>query len=60
MADKPVVLLTGAEANELFFRAPEEDLDQAEAYPFMTPVPVPARRPPSKSGHSAQNADCGP
>ena len=28
---------TGAEANELFFRAPEEVLDQAEAYPFMTP-----------------------
>ena len=25
-------------ANELFFRAPEEILDQAEAYPFMTPV----------------------
>ena len=37
-ADKEVVLLTGAEANEIFFRAPDEDLDQAEAYPFMTPV----------------------
>ena len=32
------MLLTGAEANEVFFRAPEEDLDQAEAYPFMTPI----------------------
>ena len=32
------MLLTGAEANEFFFRAPEELLDQAEAYPFMTPV----------------------
>ena len=38
LAGRPVVLLTGAEANEFFFRAPEEDLDQAEAYPFMTPV----------------------
>ncbi len=38
LAGRPVVLLTGANANELFFRAPEEDLDQAEAYPFMTPI----------------------
>ena len=38
LADKDVVLLSGAEANELFFRSPEEQLDQAEAYPFMTPV----------------------
>ncbi|MGA8726109.1 MAG: cytochrome P450 [Acidimicrobiales bacterium] len=38
LADRDVVLLSGAEANELFFRAPEEVLDQAEAYPFMTPV----------------------
>ncbi|MCI3948579.1 MAG: cyp [Acidimicrobiales bacterium] len=38
LADKEVVLLTGAEANELFFRAPEDELDQAEAYPFMTPI----------------------
>ena len=38
LADKDVVLLTGAEANEVFFRASEEDLDQAEAYPFMTPI----------------------
>jgi sterol 14-demethylase len=38
LADQDVVLLTGPEANELFFRAPEEDLDQAEAYPFMTPI----------------------
>ena len=38
LADKDVVLLTGAEANELFFRAPEDELDQAEAYPFMTPI----------------------
>ncbi|MFC4906237.1 cytochrome P450 [Actinomadura gamaensis] len=35
---RPVVQLTGAEANEFFFRAPDEDLDQAEAYPFMTPI----------------------
>jgi sterol 14-demethylase len=38
LADRDVVVLTGAEANELFFRAPEEVLDQAEAYPFMTPI----------------------
>jgi sterol 14-demethylase len=38
LADRDVVLLTGAQANELFFRAPEEQLDQAEAYPFMTPI----------------------
>ncbi|MEX0874019.1 MAG: cytochrome P450 [Actinomycetota bacterium] len=35
---KEVVLLSGAEANEAFFRATEEQLDQAEAYPFMKPI----------------------
>jgi sterol 14-demethylase len=38
LADKEVVLLTGAEANEVFFRASDEELDQAAANPFMTPV----------------------
>jgi len=38
LADKDVVLLTGANANEIFFRAPDEELDQAAAYPFMTPI----------------------
>ena len=38
LADRDVVLLTGAEANEFFFRAEEEELDQAAAYPFMTPI----------------------
>ena len=38
LADKDVVLVTGAEANEAFFRAPDEVLDQAAAYPFMTPI----------------------
>ena len=38
LADKELVLLTGAEANEIFFRASDDDLDQAAAYPFMTPV----------------------
>jgi sterol 14alpha-demethylase len=38
LAGRKVVLLSGAEANEFFFRAPDEDLDQAEAYPFMTPI----------------------
>ncbi len=38
LADKDVVLVTGAEANETFFRAPDSLLDQGEAYPFMTPI----------------------
>jgi sterol 14-demethylase len=38
LADRDVVLVSGAEANEVFFRAPDEVLDQAEAYPFMTPI----------------------
>ncbi|MGU3293437.1 cytochrome P450 [Williamsia sp. M5A3_1d] len=38
LADREIVLVTGATANEEFFRAPEEDLDQAAAYPFMTPI----------------------
>lgn len=38
LADKEVVLVTGAEANEAFFRAPDNVLDQAAAYPFMTPI----------------------
>jgi len=38
LAGRTVVLLTGASASEFFFRAPDEDLDQAGAYPFMTPI----------------------
>ena len=38
LAGKQVVLLSGAEANEFFFRAGDDELDQAEAYPFMTPI----------------------
>ncbi|EHR53658.1 cytochrome P450 [Saccharomonospora marina XMU15] len=38
LADKDVVLLSGASANEFFFRSPDEELDQAEAYPFMKPI----------------------
>ena len=38
LAERDVVLLSGAEANEFFFRSTDEVLDQAEAYPFMTPV----------------------
>jgi len=37
-AGNRVVLLTGVEAQEAFFRATDEQLDQAAAYPFMTPV----------------------
>jgi sterol 14alpha-demethylase len=38
LAGRPVILLSGADANEYFFRAPDTDLDQAAAYPFMTPI----------------------
>jgi sterol 14-demethylase len=38
LAGKQVVFLSGAEANEFFFRSSDEDLDQAAAYPFMTPI----------------------
>ena len=38
LADRDVVLVSGASANEAFFRAPDDVLDQAEAYPFMTPI----------------------
>ncbi len=38
LAERDVVLVTGAEANEVYFRAGDDVLDQAEAYPFMTPI----------------------
>jgi sterol 14-demethylase len=38
LGTRPVVLLSGADVNEVFFRASEEELNQAEAYPFMTPI----------------------
>ncbi|MGE0219943.1 cytochrome P450 [Mycolicibacterium sp.] len=38
LAGKQVVLLSGAEANEFFFRSTDSELNQAAAYPFMTPV----------------------
>jgi sterol 14-demethylase len=38
LVDKDVVLVTGAEANEVYFRSDDSVLDQAEAYPFMKPV----------------------
>ncbi|MCH2185033.1 cytochrome P450 [Myxococcota bacterium] len=37
-AGKRVVLLTGESAQESFFRGSDEQLDQAAAYPFMTPI----------------------
>ncbi len=37
-AGNRVVLLTGEEAQKAFFRGSDEQLDQAAAYPFMTPV----------------------
>src|SRR5690625_1947252 len=38
LADKHVILLSGAQANEFVFRSDDSDLDQGEAYPFMTPI----------------------
>ena len=38
LADKEVVMVSGAAAHEEFFRAPDTILDQAAAYPFMTPI----------------------
>ncbi|MFE3794049.1 cytochrome P450 [Nocardia tengchongensis] len=38
LAGRDVILLSGAEANEFFFRSSDEDLDQAAAYPFMKPI----------------------
>jgi len=37
-ANQDVVMFYGEEAHEAFFRAPDEQLDQAAAYPFMTPI----------------------
>ena len=37
-AGNRVVMMMGEEAQEAFFRASDEQLDQAAAYPFMTPV----------------------
>ena len=38
LAGQSVVMMYGEEAHEAFFRAPDEQLDQAAAYPFMTPI----------------------
>ncbi|MGV0634390.1 cytochrome P450 [Mycolicibacillus trivialis] len=38
LARKNVVLVSGSEANEFFFRSSDDELNQAEAYPFMTPI----------------------
>jgi sterol 14-demethylase len=38
LAGQRVVMLSGEEAQEAFFRAPDEQLDQTRAYPFMKPI----------------------
>ena len=38
IGSKRVVLFSGEDAQEAFFRAPDEQLDQAAAYPFMKPI----------------------
>ncbi|HET9876564.1 MAG TPA: cytochrome P450 [Mycobacterium sp.] len=58
LAGRKVVLLTGAEANEFFFRATDEELSQAEAYPFMTPIfgkGVVFDAPPERRGEMLHN-----
>ena len=37
-AGNRVVMMMGEEAQEAFFRASDDQLDQAAAYPFMTPI----------------------
>ncbi|MCB1616732.1 MAG: cytochrome P450, partial [Pseudomonadales bacterium] len=38
MLNQDIVLLTGAEASNAFYRAPDEQLDQSAAYKLMTPI----------------------
>ncbi|MET9489612.1 cytochrome P450 [Nocardia sp. NPDC006630] len=38
LAGRDVIMLSGAQANEFFFRSGDEDLDQSAAYPFMKPI----------------------
>jgi sterol 14-demethylase len=38
LAGQKIAMLYGPEAQEAFFRAPDEILDQASAYPFMKPI----------------------
>ena len=38
LAGHRIALMTGVEAQEAFFRAPDDQLDQAAAYPFMKPI----------------------
>ncbi len=38
MFHQKMVLMTGPEANEAFFRAPDGQLDQSQAYKIMTPI----------------------
>ena len=38
LGPQKVALLSGEKAHEAFFRAPDEQFDQAQAYPFMKPI----------------------
>lgn len=38
LVNRSVIMLSGAKANEFFFRSSDEDLDQQAAYPFMKPI----------------------
>jgi sterol 14-demethylase len=38
LKDRRVTVLSGAEANEWYFRSGDDVLDQGAAYPFMTPI----------------------
>ncbi len=53
LAHKQMYLLTGAAANEAFFRAPDQQLSPHEAYKMMTPVfgkDVVYDAPPARTG----------
>ena len=56
LAGSPLVMLYGEEAQEAFFRAPDEQLDQAAAYPFMKPVFGPGVVSRSLSGTRGRTA----
>jgi len=38
LGPQKVAMLSGEKAHEAFFRAPDEQFDQAQAYPFMKPI----------------------
>ncbi|HEX3706892.1 MAG TPA: cytochrome P450 [Mycobacteriales bacterium] len=59
LAGRRVVLVSGADLNEWYFRTPDELLDQGAAYPFMTPIfgtGVVFDAPPERRGEMLKNS----